>query len=98
MSKKRRHRLNAKEKCEKVLKELIVEGETGQFTKQSLDAAIINALNVIDPRTISNIGNALVTLGYLTQTAPKIYKLNLEKIAAIPALKQLTIEESQHGC
>lgn len=89
--------MNAKDKCEKVLKELIVEGETGQFTKQSLDAAIINALNVIDPRTISNIGNALVTLSYVTQIAPKIYKINLEKIAAIPSLKQLTMEESQRG-
>lgn len=89
--------MNAKDKCEKVLKELIVEGKTGQFTKQSLDAAIINALNVIDPRTINNIGNAIVTLSYLTQTAPKIYKINFETISAIPALKQLTIAETQQG-
>jgi hypothetical protein len=90
------------EKCEAVINQLITKGFLCQVNEHNLKAAIMRSLRVLDNRTIKNVINALIALEYLDETAPKVYKLNLEAIqekATLEALKskQITLTEAQAG-
>ena len=93
---------DAKKKCEQVINALITKGFLCQVNENELKVAIMRSLRVFDPRTLKNTTNALLALDYLIQSAPHVYKINLDVISEKATLdvlqsRQLTIEQSQEG-
>jgi len=65
---------------EGILKALISKGFLSQVPKSELDVTIAQVQQVRDPRSISNIIFALRVDEFISESAPKIYKLNLSKV------------------
>jgi len=65
---------------ELILKTLIEKGFLSQVPKSELEVTVAQVQRVRDPRSINNTIFALRVEGYITESAPKVYKLNLLKV------------------
>jgi len=86
---------NSKENIHSIINHCIKHGYINQISRSDLRKAIMQALCVIDNRTIDKYEKALLAMDYMTQPRPLTYQWNYSKLSEIPTIKQLTIHQTQ---
>lgn len=84
---------NSKANIHHVISQCIKQGFLNQISRNELRKIIMQALCVIDDRTIDKYERAIFAMEFVTQPRPLTYQWNYSKLSEIPALKQLTIQQ-----
>ena len=66
--------MRARERCNKIIQEMVLLGFENEITEGQLTNIIINKLDVNDNRTILNYIRALKAFNYLEEKAPHVYR------------------------
>ena len=66
--------MRARERCNKIIQEMVLLGFENEITEGQLTNIIINKLDVNDNRTILNYIRALKAFNYLEEKVPHVYR------------------------